>query len=140
MAAAQQYFDLALYGVVRLTTGVTNTDGTGSPSGVTWNTTPAHDYMLNELTIAASSATGIGDIADSILTMFLDNGGSTARRFRTWDLGNPAVGTTTSPEGLFTINLGMLILPSVVVPKFLISVTPTAGNVDVTLLGQASST
>lgn len=140
MAAAQQYFDLALYGAARITAGVANTDGSGSLTSMTWNTTPAHDYMLNELTVAASSATGVGDLADCILTMYLDNGGSTARRFRGWDLSNPAAGSVTVLEGLYVINLGMLILPSVTVPKFTLSVTPTAGNCDLILVGQASST
>lgn len=140
MATSQQYFDLALHGYARITSGVTATDGSGSLTSVTWNTTPAHDYMLTDLIITASSATGVGNPADCLVQMFLDNGGSNARKFLTVDLGDPAVGSTTVPEYFRAINLGMLILPAAVVPKFSVSVTPTAGNIDFMLFGQASST
>lgn len=140
MAVAPSYFDQALHGHCRLTTGVANTDGTGSLTAVTWNVTPTKDYMLTDLVIAASSATGVGNPADSILQMFLDNGGASARKFLTIDLADPAVGSVTIPEYFRSVNLGMLILPAAVLVKFSLSVTPTAGNVDVQLFGQVSST
>jgi hypothetical protein len=139
MATAVKYFDTAKMGYARLTTGVTATDGSGSSTPITWyNTAPSGDWMLTKITITSTSATGVGDLADSLLHIFVDDA-STNRIIRTIDLGNPAAGSTTVSAYQLEINFGPdWIFPSTVLPEFAISVTPTAGNVDIVVFAQAA--
>jgi hypothetical protein len=139
MAASISYTAAAKTAYARLTTGVTATDGSGASTGLTWyNTAPSTDYMVVRLHVSSTSATGVGDLADSLLHIFVTDG-TTERLFRTIDLGNFAAGSTTLPAGQLEIPLGPeFIFPSAVSLKFAISVTPTAGNVDVVALVQVS--
>jgi hypothetical protein len=141
MAAAQVYFSTMVNFNARITTGVTNTDGSGSLISPTWWSTttsagiaPTTDWLLSGLLITASSATGVGDPADSILQVYAINKASSAeiRKFYTHDIGNPAAGSTTVGEYQLYIPFG----PSYTFMantdlRFSLSVTTTAGNVDV---------
>jgi hypothetical protein len=137
MASAPVYFATSKTGYARLTTGVVATDGSGASTGLTWyNTAPSADYMVTRLHVSSTSATGVGDLADSLLNIFVTDG-TTERLFRTIDLGNFAAGTTVLPGGQLEIVLGPeFIFPSAVSLKFAISVTPTAGQVDIVAMAQ----
>lgn len=139
MATAVKYFDTAKMAHCRITTGVAASDGSGSSTALTWyNTAPANDWMLTKVIISASSATGVGNLADSLLHIYVSDG-STERRLRTIDIGDPAAGSTTVSEYQIEINFGPeWIFPSTVLPRFAVSVTPTAGNVDVVVFAQMS--
>jgi hypothetical protein len=139
MATAVKYFDTAKIAHGRVTTGVTATDGSGTGGTFTWyNTAPSGDWMLTKIIFAATSATGVGDLADSLIHIFVDDG-STSRIIRTIDVGNPAAGSTTVSASQIEVNFGPeFIFPSTVLPEFSISVTPTAGNLDAVLFAQAA--
>ena len=139
MAAAVKYFDAAKIGHCRFTTGITATDGSGASTPITWyNTAPTGDWMLTKVVVSSTSATGVGDLADSLLHIFVDDA-TTIRLIRTIDLGNPAAGSVTVGAYQIEINFGPdWIFPSTVLPEFAISVTPTAGNVDVVVFAQAA--
>jgi hypothetical protein len=131
MAAAPVYFTTAKVAHARLTTGVTATDGSGSPTDFTWyNTAPAGDWMLSRLVISSSSATGVGNPADCLVTIFADDA-TTLRKIRTIDLGDPAVGSVSVPEFNLEVAFGPeFVFPSTMNLAAVVSVTPTAGNVD----------
>ena len=139
MAAAPVYFTVAKMGYSRFTTGVANTDGSGTTNAITWwNTAPTADYFIAKIVVSATSATGVGDLADSLLNMFVTDG-STERLFQTFDLGNPAAGSVSAGGYQNTITIGPeFVFPSTVSVKFVASVTPTAGNVDVVVFAQSS--
>jgi hypothetical protein len=139
MAAAVKYFDTAKIAHGRATTGVTATDGSGTGSTFTWyNTAPSGDWMLTKIIFSSTSATGVGNPADSLLHIFVDDA-TTSRIIRTIDLGDPAVGSTTVSGWQLEVNFGPeFIFPSTVLPEFTISVTPTAGNIDAVLVAQAA--
>jgi hypothetical protein len=139
MAAAVKYFDTAKIAHGRATTGVTATDGSGTGSTFTWyNTAPSGDWMLTKIIFSSTSATGVGNPADSLLHIFVDDA-TTSRIIRTIDLGDPAVGSTTVSGWQLEVNFGPeFIFPSTVLPEFTISVTPTAGNIDAVLFAQAA--
>lgn len=143
MAAAQDFFTTMRNFNVRLTTGVTATDGTGSLTSPTWwsddgttsaGAVPDTHWMLSGLYISASSATGVGNPADSIVTVYAINKATSAelRKIATIDLGDPAVGSTTVAEFNLYVPFGPAYTFSNGTDlRFNISVTPTAGNVDV---------
>lgn len=137
MAAAIKYFDQALNGFARVTTGVTATDGSGSTTAVTWSPgAPAGDWMLTKVIVTVSSATGVGDLADSLIHISIDDG-TTQRVIRTIDPGNPAAGSTTVSAYQTEITFGPeFVFHSGVTLEFSVSVTPTAGNVDFIVLAQ----
>lgn len=137
MATAVKYLDTAKIAHGRLTTGVTATDGSGASTAFTWyNTAPASDWMLTKIIFSVTSATGVGDLADSLIHIFVDDT-TTARLIRTIDVGNPAAGSTTVSGYQIEVNFGPeFIFPSTVLPEFSCSVTPTAGNLDAVLFAQ----
>jgi hypothetical protein len=145
MATAVKYFDSARIAYGRQTTGVTATDGSGTGGTFTWyNATgggsgaPTTDWMLTKIIFTSSSATGVGDLADCLIHIFVDDG-TTSRIIRTIDVGNPAAGSTTVSAYQIEVNFGPeFIFPSTVLPEFTISVTPTAGNLDAVLYAQVS--
>lgn len=132
MATAIKYFDKAKVGHARVTTGVANTDGSGTPTAVSWygGSAPAADWMLVKVIISATNATGTADIADCLFNIFIDDT-VTTRLLRTIDPGVVAAGTTNTSAGQWEVTFGPeFIFPSNVVPEVTVSVTPTAGNVD----------
>lgn len=137
MASSPVYFATAKIAYCRLTTGVTATDGSGSSTALTWyNTAPASDWFITKIVVSSTSATGVGDLADSLLYMFVDDA-TTARLIATFDLGNPAAGTTAAGAYQNIITIGPeFVFPSTVLPEFAVSVTPTAGNVDIVVFAQ----
>lgn len=139
MATAIKYFDTAKMAHGRATTGVANTDGSGSITTFTWyNTAPAADWMLTKIVFSSTSATGVGDLADCLIHIFVDDG-TTNRLIRTVDIGNPAAGSVTVAGFQIEVNFGPeFIFPSTVLPEFSISATPTAGNFDAVLFAQAA--
>ena len=139
MASSIKYFDTAKIGYARLTTGVTATDGSGANVDITWyNSAPSGDWMLTKITVMSSSATGVGDPADSLIHCWADDA-TNPRLFRTIDIGNPAAGTTVLPAYNTEINFGPeFIFPSTVLVSFSVSVTPTAGNIDIVVFAQAA--
>ena len=139
MATAIKYFDTAKVAHCRITTGVTATDGSGTETQLTWyNSAPSGDWFPTKIIVTATSATGVGDIADSLLHIFVDDA-STPRLIRTVDLGNPAAGTTALSAYQLEINMGPeFVMPSTVLLSFQISVTPTAGNLDIVVFAQAA--
>jgi hypothetical protein len=134
MATSPVYYTTPKIGYCRLTSGVAATDGSGAPTGLTWygGTAPTADYMLVKVVASATNNAGTADLADSLLHIWVDDG-STPRLFRTVDLGNQAVGTTALSAGQWEINFapGEFCFPSNVLPEFTVSVTPTAGNLDI---------
>jgi len=139
MAAAISYFATAKMGYARVTTGVAATDGSGAATATTWyNSAPASDWMLVKVIITATNATGTANVADALFNIFVTDG-STDRLIRSIDIGDPAVGTTTTSAGVWEVNFGPeFIFPSLVLPEFTVSATPTAGNVDFVVFAQAS--
>ena len=139
MATALKYLDTAKTAQARITTGITATDGTGALSTFTWgNVAPTGDWMPVKLIVSASSATGVGNPADSLFHIFLSDG-TVIRKIRTVDLGDPTVGTVTAGEFLAEINFGPeWIFPTTCSLQVSCSVTPTAGNLDVVLIAQAA--
>lgn len=140
MAAAPKYLANAYVGYARATSGVTATDGSSAASTFTWagGAAPATDYMWVKAIISSTNATGTGDLADCLFNFFVDDG-TTARLIRTIDAGNQAVGSATTSAGQWEVSFGPeWIFPSTVLPEFSVSVTPTAGNVDVILICQAA--
>lgn len=138
MAAAIEFLDTPKIGYARVTTGVTATDGSGSLTSVTWygGSAPAGNWMLTKVIALASSATGVGNPADSLLHIFVTDG-TTPRRLRTIDIGDPAVGSVSVPEGQWEIDFGhAFIFPSTISLLFGVSVTPTAGNIDCLVIVQ----
>ena len=142
MAAAQSFFSTMRNFSVRLTTGVTADDGS-SQTGVTWfgstsggsaGATPTTDWMLTGLKIVDSSATGVGDLADSMVRMFISDPatGGVTRLIDVIDLGNPSASSTTSKGTNLYIAYGPAwTFGSAAVLSFNLSVTTTAGNVDI---------
>lgn len=139
MASAPVYFTVAKMAHARVTTGVTATDGSSAATAFTWyNTAPTADWMLVKITYAATSATGVGNPADSLIHIFVDDG-TTMRCIRTIDIGDPAVGSTTVSEMRGEISFGPeFVFPSSVLPEVTVSVTTTAGNIDFVLWAQSS--
>lgn len=139
MAASASYLAAADYGQCRLTTGVTATDGSGSSTALTWASgAPTTDYSVNKIIFSSTSATGVGDLADSLIHIF-GNDGTNKRLLRTIDVGNPAAGSTTVGAFQLEVNFDTgWVLPSVVSLEFTISVTPTAGNLDVVVFATAA--
>lgn len=139
MATALKYFDTAKIAHLRLTTGVTATDGSGSITDMTWiGGAPSGDWMLVKAIITASSATGVGNPADCLVQFFADDA-TTLRKIRTVDLGDPAVGSVILGEYLAEINFGPeFIFPTAINIACSVSVTPTAGNIDIVFLVQAA--
>jgi hypothetical protein len=137
MAAAASFLASPAWASARLTTGVANTDGTGTLSTFTWSgSAPATDWMPVKLIISSSSATGVGDLADSLIHIFISDG-TNIRRIRTIDPGNPAAGSTTVSEFQIETNFGPeFVMPSGCTMQVGVSVTPTAGNVDFVLFAQ----
>lgn len=142
MAASQDFYTTVRNFNARLTTGVTNDDGSGSLVSPTWWSTttsagavPASPYMLVGLRILDSSATGVGNIADSLLRVFAINKATSAeiRLLDVIDLGDPAVSSATS-KGLnlyVPYPIGQMQFEANTDLRFNISATPTAGNLDV---------
>lgn len=139
MATAVKYFDAAKIAHGRLTSGVANTDGSGASTAFTWyNTAPAADWMLTKIIFSSTSATGVGNLADCLIHIFVDDG-TTNRLIRTIDVGDPAAGSVTAAGYQIEVNFGPeFIFPSTVLPEFSCSVTPTAGNLDAVLFAQAA--
>lgn len=134
MAAAPVYYTTPKVGYCRLTTGVTATDGSSAPTALTWygGSAPNADYMLVKVIASATNNAGTANLADSLLHMWLDDGAA-PRLFRSYDLGDQAVGTTALSAGVWEVGFaaGEFCFPSTVLPEFTVSVTPTAGNVDI---------
>lgn len=139
MATAIKYTDTAKIAHCRATTGVAATDGSGASTAFTWyNTAPATDYMWVKAIISSTNATGTGDLGDCLFHFFVDDG-TTSRLIRSIDAGNQAAGSATTSAGQWEVSFGPeWIFPSTVLPEFAVSVTPTAGNVDVVLICQAA--
>lgn len=139
MAASISYFGTAKLGFARVTTGVAATDGSGAETNTTWFTSaPTTDWMLVKVIASSSSATGVGDLADCLIHIWVDDG-TNQRLLRTIDPGNPAAGTTVLPGYQLEMSFGPeFIFPGNVNVGFSVSVTPTAGNLDFVVLAQAS--
>lgn len=139
MAVAPKYFDTAKVAHCRLTAGNAATDGSGTPTDFTWyNTAPVGDWMLTKMIISASSATAVGNPADCFVTIFVDDA-TTPRKIRTVDLGDPAVGAVGTPEFQVEVSFGPeFVFGSSMNLAALLSVTPTAGNIDIVAFVQAA--
>lgn len=142
MASAQDFYTTVRNFNARLTTGVTADDGSGSLITPTWWSTtssagvrPANPWMLAGLYISDSSGTGVGNAADSLIRVFAVNNATSAeiRLIDVIDLGDPAVSSTTAKGlGIFvSFQVGRHQFEANTDLRFNISVTPTAGNVDV---------
>lgn len=149
MAGTQAYFSTMQNFYARLTTGAAADDGS-SQTNATWvntaggadsTTAPSTDWMLTGITVSDSSATGVGDLADALLRVFLVSGGTgnAARLIYVYDFNNPAASTTTS-KGL---NVYIPFGPAWTFCKnstiaFNVSVAPTAGNLDIVGIAQVA--
>ena len=139
MAAAVKYFDVAKMGHVRLTTGAANTDGSVDGTAISWfNSAPAADWMLTKIIFSSSSGTGIGDLADSLIHIFVSDN-TTDRLIRTIDIGNPLAGSVSLGAYQIEVNFGPeFIFPSTMQVRIATSVTPTVGNLDAVIFAQAA--
>lgn len=139
MAATVKYFDTAKMAHARVTTGSAVTDGSSAGTAFTWyNTAPASDWMLTKIVFSSTSATGVGDLADSLIHITVTDG-TTERLLRTIDIGNPAAGSVTLAGYQVEVNFGPeFVFPSTVLPRIATSVTPTAGNLDAVLFAQVA--
>lgn len=136
MAASIEYFTLPKVAHCRLTTGVAATDGSSAATALTWyNTAPTTSWMLTKIIASATNNAGTANLADSLLHMWVDDG-TTMRLIRTLDLADQAVGTTALGAGQWEFTFGPeWVFPSTVLPEFTVSVTPTAGNLDIVVFG-----
>lgn len=137
MGTAVKYTDQVKIAHGRATTGVANTDGSGTGTTFTWyNSAPSADWMPVKIVFSSTSATGVGDLADCLIHIFVDDG-TTSRLIRTIDPGNPAAGSVTVSAFQIEVSFGPeYMLPSTVLLEFVVSATPTAGNVDAVLFAQ----
>jgi len=137
MAASPVYYHNPKVGYCRLTTGVAATDGSTAPTGLTWygGSAPNADYMLVKVIASATNNAGTANLANSLLHIWVDDG-TTPRLMRSYDLGDQPVGDTATSAGVWEINFAPseFCFPSNVLPEFTISLTPTAGNVDIVCL------
>lgn len=142
MASQQAFFSVMRNFSCRLTAGVTADDGS-SQTGVTWfgattggaaGTVPGTDWMLSGLTISDSSATGVANIADSILRVFVGDPatGGLTRLFAVVDLGDPLASDTVSKGISVYVPFGpSYTFGAFTTISFNLSVTPVAGNLDI---------
>lgn len=119
MASTPNFASTPRLGFASVTVANTNRDGTGTI--VTALTGVAAGTLIRRVILQTT-----GDPADSIITMFLNDG--TARLFDEFDLGNPVAASTTTP-GFHTERF----YPELVLPSaswsvgFAITVALTAG-------------
>jgi len=111
-----------------VSTANTNRDGTGTIVDVMTGAT--NGTKIQEIVIKST-----GDPADSIVTLFL-NDGTTNWLYDEIDLGNPAAGSTTVTAYRTVAQYANLILPSTSWKlRAAITVAPTAGVINVIAVG-----
>lgn len=134
MAAAPSFFDKAVVARARLTTGETAYDGTGtnlvSPTwiGSGGAGAPTTDWLLKRVEVVCS-----GNAADSVVNVFAtDASDANPRLLRSIDIGDPAATSTTVGAALFSEVFGAdYTFAASCGLRFSVTVTPTAGNVEV---------
>lgn len=134
MATAPSFFDKATIARARLTAGETAFDGTGANLVTpTWIGSggagaPTTDWMLKRVEVLCS-----GNAADSVVNVFATDGSdANPRLLRSIDLGDPAATSTTVGAADFVEQFGPdYQFPSGCGLRFSVTVTPTAGNVEV---------
>lgn len=129
MAVSPSFISTPRIGVGSLATGQTaRTSGTVTDVVDIISAVTAGTRIL-EIVLKAD-----GDPADSTVVLWLHNG-VTNNVFDEIDIGNPAVGSTTSVSYRTTLTYSNLILPSGWKLQASITVTPTSGTVKVFALG-----
>ena len=114
-------------GVGAVSTANTSRDGTGTI--VTILSASAAGTKINEIVVHATS-----DPADSIVTVFLHDG-STAYLFDEFDLGNPTAASSVTTAARLARGYANVVLPSGWSVRAAITAAPTAGVVNVFVLG-----
>lgn len=128
MASAPAFAVTPNVGKGKLTTGNSAKDGTGTDI-ITLFTAGSSGSKIDEIVVQAD-----GDPADSCVTFFLHDG-SAYYTFDDWDIGNPAAGSTTAGAYRQNRTYENLVLPASWTVRALVSVTPTAGSIHVTVFG-----
>lgn len=124
MATSPAFAVVPRIGVGSVSVANTNRDGTGTI--VTIITGASTGTRINEVVVKAT-----GDPADSVLTLFV-NDGTTSWLFDEIDLGNPAAGSGTLPSFRSSITYSNLVLPNASWSfRAAVSVAPTTGVLNV---------
>lgn len=126
MAASPAFASIPKVGIGEVAAANTNRDGTGDVVDVL--SAGTNGTKVNEIVVKAT-----GDPADSIVTLFLNNGAKTYI-FDEIDLDNPAAGSATLASYRSTVRYDNLILPSGWKLQAAITASPTAGVVNVIAL------
>lgn len=134
MATAPSFFDKATIARARLTAGETAFDGTGANLVTpTWIGSggagaPTTDWLLKRVEVLCS-----GNAADSVVNVFAtDASDANPRLLRSIDLGDPAATSTTVGAPLFAEVFGAdFTFAAGCGLRFSVTVTPTAGSIEV---------
>ena len=128
MASTPAFPSTPRLGVAAVSVANAGRDGTGTISAAIL-TGVAAGTRVNRIAIAATS-----DPADSIVTIFLHDG-TNFFFFDEFDLGNPAAASTTNPAYRAERPYYDLVLPLNWSIRAAITVAPTAGVVNVIVMG-----
>jgi hypothetical protein len=134
MATAPSFFDKAVVARARLSVAETSFDGTGANVVTpTWIGSggagaPVTDWVLKRVEVVTN-----GNAADSLVNVFLTDGAdANPRLIRSIDLGDPPATSATVGGTDFIENFGSdYQLPAGCGLRFSVTVTPTAGAVEV---------
>lgn len=121
MAAAPAFAATPRMSCAKATAGQSDLTGATTANIVTVFTAGASGSKIEEITVQSDN-----DPADSIMMFFLHDG-STYYPYDSWDIGNPAAGSTTVAPYRQTRTYENLILPTSWSLRAAVSVTPTAG-------------
>lgn len=127
MANSASFIKTAVLGIANLTTANTGRDGSGSLVNVC--TADANQIRVNRIRVKAED-----NPADSIVLLWIHDG-SAAWLYDEVDLGDPADATNTDTAFKYDFATPDLVLPNGYSLKATITVTPTAGDVNVFALG-----
>lgn len=127
MAADPQFISVANVGIVSVSTANTARDGSGTV--VTAWTAGASGGKVNRVVLKAT-----GQPADSIVTMFINDGGG-LDLFDEFDLGAPAAASTTVTGFRMERVYDDLVLEAGYIVAFAITVALSSGVIIATVLG-----
>lgn len=127
MAVAPNFIGVPRVGIGTVSAANTNRDGTGTI--VDLLTAGSAGTRVNEIVVKATA-----DPADSTLVLYLYDGAA-YRVFDEIDLGDPAAGSTTVASYRTSQTYANLVIPSGYKVAASVTVAPTAGTLQVHVLG-----
>lgn len=116
-------------GIAAVSTGVTTRANGATPIGTSVLAAGSNGTRIEEIVVKSET-----DLADSVVTIWLDNG-TTVYLFDEFDVGDPAAGSTTVTAFRDSRCYRNLVLPSGWTLRATITVTPTTGAVIIIALG-----